>query len=538
MRLRVAGLVLLVPVAGCSPFTSDDRPVADPVVATSSPADPQTARPTRIDPSAWVPTQDEVARARALADGLSLEDLAGQLIIARHRSDEESLALVRDRHFAGDMVTGDRILDVTTDDPIAQVRDFNDELRAAGEARGVPTLIPIDQEGGLVARLRGPLTEFGSYMTAGAAITGDPSATSVVEAAAKASGQELRSAGFNAVFAPDADVTIGVADPIIGSRSAGDDPDVVAQAITASVRGYGDAGLISAVKHFPGHNVSTDSHVGLPVLASDRDRLRDHDMVPFRAAIDIDAPAIMTGHLDVPYFDPGVPASMSRTILTDGLRGGLGYEGLIISDSLGMGAVMQRYPGGSAAVEALKAGSDLALMPADNEAAHDAVVAALKSGDFDQEQARASATRVIAHAIHAEAQRSPYAAPGSQSEASTALSAAGITLVSCAPITPITSAVPQGSASAVAAFEQAAAERGFGTTSGPRLFLTGPDAKEGWGDIVVATDRPYRLAYSTAATRIALYGANREAMLALIDVLSGAADAPGQLPVDIGAAAC
>jgi beta-N-acetylhexosaminidase len=165
---------------------------------------------------------------------------------------------------------------------------------------------------------------------------------------------------------------------------------------------------ISAVEHFPGHNVSTDSHKDLPVLDSDRSRLRSHDLKPFEAAVADAAPGIMTGHLDVTAIDKGVPASMSRKVITTGLRKNLGFDGLVISDSLGMGAVMQRYPGGDSTVEAIKAGSDLALMPADNDQAYDAVLAALKSGEIPEQQARDSAARTMRDA-----------APGSPASTST-----------------------------------------------------------------------------------------------------------------------
>lgn len=526
LRSRLAALVALPLLLGAC--TTD---------ATDSREDQVASSPAPEERAIWWPTPEEERRARELADGLTLEQLAGQLLIVRHFSNDQSLALVRDQHFAGVMVTGDRILDITTNDPLSSVTAFNDQIRALGEQRGIPTLIPIDQEGGLVARLRAPLTEFPTHMSAGAAIAGDPGAAEVVEAAAKASGAELRAAGFNAAFAPVADVTIGPEDPIIGSRSAGSDPQVVAAAVAAVVRGYGEAGVLTSVKHFPGHNVDEDSHHGLPVLDSDVERLRSHDLVPFLDAIDLAAPAIMTGHLSVTALDPGVPASLSRAVITGELRERLGYDGLIISDSLGMGAVHNANPDGKAALEALKAGSDLALMPADNLAAYEAVLAALASGEYDEQQARDSAARVIAHALHVE-DSGVTAEAGSSIEASTALSAAAVTLATCDPIEPVDSVIPAGNAESVARFREAAAELGFGTGSGPVVRFIGYGGGGTTGDIVVATDTPYALARSSAPTKIALYGRNLGAMRALVAVLRGDAEAPGALPVDAGLPAC
>ena len=528
----VLAAMVVVGGAGWAFSMSDD----DPAPAAQPTAAARTASGDAERPTGWVPSKAERAKARSLAADLPLEDLAGQLIIARSFSNESSLALVRERHFAGVMVTGQQILDVTTDDPLDEVKAFNQQLQDAGGDRGYPVMVPIDQEGGLVARLTDPLTTFPTFMSAGAAIAGHgDDGAAAVTAATRASGAELRAAGYNTVFAPDGDITIGPADPIIGSRSAGSDPGIVARAVVAAVDGYSAAGMISAVKHFPGHNVSTDSHEGLPVLASDRDRLRTHDLLPFEAAIADSAPGIMTGHLDVPVIDQGVPASLSRKVVTTGLRENLGFDGLVISDSLGMGAVMQRYPGGDPTVEAIKAGSDLALMPADNEQAYDAVLAALRSGEIPEQQARDSAARTIAYLLHAEASPELPGDPGSHAEESQALSARAATVVAhpC-PVPSITAVVPTGSADAVAAFRVAAQEAGLPLGSGTRVALLGPGVQAASADVVVSTDTPYGLARSSAPTKVALYGRDVPAMRALVAVLTGDARAQGALPVDVG----
>lgn len=531
--LLLAAAVAALAVGGASAVVATTGG-SDPV--TTSPSAVPSSTPTPDGPPPWGPSDDEIAAAQRTAADLTLEELAGQLIVARHFDEQSSLDLVRDLHFAGVMVTGDRILDVTSADPLSSVTAFNDELAAAGEERGVPVMIPIDQEGGLVARLRDPLTVFPTAMTAGAAITGDPEAgAEAVTAAARASGAELRAAGFNAVFAPGGDTTIGPDDPIIGTRSPGSDPRVVAQAVTAAVDGYSEAGIISAAKHFPGHNVDVDSHQGLPVLDSDPDRLADHDLVPFEAAVADSAPAIMTGHIDVPALDPGVPASLSRKAVTGELRERMGFDGLVVSDSLGMGAVMNDYPGGEAAVAAIEAGSDLALMPADNRAAYDAMLAALESGELPEAQARASAARTIAWLTHVEASPLPDdGAPGSHEEEAEALSAAAVTMVAqpCDDTEPPTSFVPYGSPGVVAAFTEAAQDAGVGIGSGPSVVLLGYGSSGGTGDVVVSTDRPFALNTSQAATKIALYGDGVPAMRALVAVLTGEAEARGAMPVD------
>ncbi|MGJ9421921.1 glycoside hydrolase family 3 protein [Aeromicrobium sp. CF3.5] len=529
--ILAASAVAVLAVGGASAVVATSGSSTEPAAApaTSSASAPEA-------PAAWGPTDAEIDAAEKSAADLTLEELAGQLIVARHFDDESSLALVRDQHFAGVMVTGDRILDIASEDPLSSVTSFNDELEALGEQRDVPVMVPIDQEGGLVARLKEPLTPFPTAMSSGAAITGDPEAgAAAVTAATRASGAELRAAGFNVVFAPGGDTTIGPDDPIIGTRSPGSDPEVVAQSVTAAVDGYSEAGIISAVKHFPGHNVDVDSHEGLPVLESDRARLSEHDLVPFEAAIADSAPGIMTGHIDVPAIDPGVPASMSRPAITGELRDRMGYDGLIVSDSLGMGAVMNSYPGGEAAVQAIKAGSDIALMPADNLEAYDAMLKALKSGDLPEEQARASAARTIAWLSHVEASPVPEdGEPGSHVEEAEALSAAAVTMVAepCEPVDAPTSFVPYGSPDVVAAFTRAAEDAGVGIGSGPSVILLGYGSSGATGDIVVSTDRPFALNTSQAATKIALFGEGEPAMRALVDVLTGKAEPGGEMPVE------
>ncbi len=532
-RRNVAAMVSVILIGGLAIWWLGRGDAADPSETASPKPAVTTTAPVSKQPEGWVPTPAERKTAKTLADALSLEDLAGQLIIARHRSDEASLALVRDKHFAGVMVTSPQILDVATDDPLSKIKTFNGDLQDAADNRGYPVMVPIDQEGGLVTRLKQPMTPFPTFMSAGAAIAGDPTqgARAITEAT-RASGAELRAAGFNTVFAPDGDITIGAADPIIGSRSAGSDPAIVANAVVAAVTGYSQSGLISAVKHFPGHNVSADSHSSLPLLASNDKRLTEHDLVPFKVAIASAAPSIMTGHLNVSTLDPGVPASMSSKVVTGLLRKDLGYDGIIISDSLGMGAVMQRYPGGDATVQAIKAGSDLALMPADNDRAYAAVLAALKSGEIPEKQARASAARVIAYLLHGKAAPHLDGAPGSHEIESQALSAAAVTMVdrACGADKPVAGVRPSGSPEAVANFQVAAKDAGLPTGSGPSLAFVG--SRGAYADIVVSTDRPYALASSVAPTKIALYGSDVPAMRALVAVLQGKAEPRGKLPVD------
>ena len=255
-------------------------------------------------------------------------------------------------------------------------------------------MIGVDQEGGYVSHLRGVATDFPHFQSAGLAIEADARVgRRVTREAALTTGLELRGLGFTWVFAPVADVTIGAADPTIGARAPSEDPRVAAQAIGAAIKGYDDAGIVSTVKHFPGHGTATtDSHDTLPVVDSTLAEIEAHDLPPFEAAIAQQAPAVMMSHLDLTSIAPGVPASMAPEVY-DLLRDDLGFEGVAITDSLGMGAVGGRP---TPALQALEAGADLLLMPVDTAVTHQIVVDAIESGAVSRERVEEAAARVVA----------------------------------------------------------------------------------------------------------------------------------------------
>lgn len=263
------------------------------------------------------------------------------------------------------------------DEP-ADVAALLDRLRAAVPSGGVPPLFSIDQEGGAVSRLRRGTTPMPSAMALAA--TGDPGA---VEEAASITGAELRAVGFHQDFAPCADVNVNPANPVIGVRSFGSHPAAVGRYVAAYVRGLASAGVASTVKHFPGHgDTSGDSHLMLPVVTHDRLDLLYQDFPPFTAAIKAGADAVMTAHVFVPALDEsGAPATCSRAVLSDWLRGHLGFTGPVVTDALDMAGARARYGDEEVAVRALLAGADQLLMPADLPAAVAAVLRAVEADD-------------------------------------------------------------------------------------------------------------------------------------------------------------
>jgi beta-N-acetylhexosaminidase len=477
----------------------------------------------------WGPTRREIARARDLVSRLSLTEEAGQVIVARYAGTQPPTRLVNGLHLGGVIVFDENITGAD------QIRRSNHRLQesAARAGRRWPVFIGVDQEGGIVERVKDGVTPFPAFMSSGAA--DEPPLT---RRAAAAGGAQLASLGFTVDFAPDADVTSGREDPTIGSRSAGSRPQLVARQVNAAVDGFLSSGVLPVIKHFPGHgSVPADSHVELPVQHKSLARLKRSDLVPFKAGVAGGVPAIMVGHLDVRAVDPGVPSSLSRKVVTGLLRHRLGFDGLVVTDALNMGAVTDAYGVRRAAVRALNAGNDVLLMPPRPRAARDAIVDAVRDGRLSRARLDQAATRQVAVLLHQrELRRSVSHRPGRGDQASEQLSAAAVTVVDgpCRGRLVGRSVRVTGPDDAVARFEEAAHRAGVRTGRGPLVALVGYGGAPARAAVVVSLDTPYVLADSRAGVaEIALYGDTPGAMRALVDVLTGRARATGELPVHV-----
>ncbi len=365
--------------------STTDPGATEPTEPTEPSTDPDT-------PTSWGPTEGELAQAREVVAEWGPDRLAGQVIVGRYDGVDPAVParLVRDLHLAGVAVTSGNVTDA---DQVRATTAAVEQAHAA-DGRDWPAVIGVDEEGGTVSHLRGVATEFPAFATAGAAIaSAGKEGEQVVAEAARTTGLELRDFGFTWVFAPVADVTIGDADPTIGSRSPSSDPELASRAVAAAVRGYDEAGLVSTTKHFPGHgSVTADSHLTLPVLRSGLAQLRERDLRPFEAAVEAGAPSMMMAHLDVQALQPGLPSSQAPDVY-DYLADEIGFEGVTITDSLGMGAALSRdFP----AVRALQAGADLLLMPVDTVETHALIVRAIRSGEVPRERAEEAAAKVVA----------------------------------------------------------------------------------------------------------------------------------------------
>lgn len=274
---------------------------------------------------------------------------------------------------------------------LAQLRGLTDAIRAARPG----AVVSLDEEAGDVTRLH---VHDGSPEP-GNGVLGridDEEATFV---SARAVGLELLAVGCTLDFAPTADTNTNPDNPVIGARSFGPDPALVARHTAAWVRGLQSTGVGAAAKHFPGHgDTATDSHLGLPVVDLDLDTLRRRELVPFVAAIDAGAVAVMTSHILLPQLDPNAPATLSRRILPGLLREELGFEGVIVSDALDMAGASGEIGIPTAAVRSLDAGADLLCLGPESDAYVDevleAIVGAVQRGELAAERLQDAARRV------------------------------------------------------------------------------------------------------------------------------------------------
>ncbi|SPL95093.1 Beta-hexosaminidase [[Actinomadura] parvosata subsp. kistnae] len=259
------------------------------------------------------------------------------------------------------------------------------------------TVIAIDEEGGTVTRLE---VMAGSSFPGNRAL-GVVDDVDLTEQVGRQIGKMLADLDITLDYAPSADVNANPANPVIGVRSFGPEPALVARHTAAYVRGVQGAGVAACAKHFPGHgDTVTDSHLALPTVHASRDLLAERDLPPFRAAIDAGVRSIMSGHLLVPALDPSMPATLSRTVLTELLRGELGFDGMLVTDAIEMRAVAAMFSPGEIAVRALAAGVDAVCVGLTSEDGlrelRDTVVAAVRDGRLPEERLAEAAARVRA----------------------------------------------------------------------------------------------------------------------------------------------
>lgn len=329
-----------------------------------------------------------------LIENMTLKEKVGQLFQIGFSGTEvtENLKDMIENYHVGGIIYFSR--NIKSPEQTARLSNEIQEL-AVESKPGLPLIISADQEGGTVTRLNGG-THFPGNMVLGAA--GD---SSLAEKAGKAVALELKNVGINMNLAPVLDVNNNPDNPVIGVRSFGEDPELVARLGSSYSRGLQGEGVISCGKHFPGHgDTDADSHLNLPVIDHNRDRLDEIELLPFCKAIDEGIDSIMTAHISFPTIEPeaNLPATLSRNVLTGLLREELGYEGLIITDCMEMNAIADTYGTVEGAVRTVLAGSDTVLISHSYEKQKKAIemmLLAVKSGRISEKRIDGSVKRIL-----------------------------------------------------------------------------------------------------------------------------------------------
>jgi beta-N-acetylhexosaminidase len=252
----------------------------------------------------------------------------------------------------------------------------------------------VDEEGGRVTRMPDELEKLPTPGSIGA--TNDSEYSFEIGSIL---GEELKQFGFNVDFAPVLDINSNPKNPVIGDRSFGSSPGIVSRLGIQTMKGIQSQGIISVVKHFPGHgDTSTDSHLDLPRVDNDQKRLESFELIPFTEAVKENADAVMVAHILLPKIDPENPASFSKTIISGILRENMKYDGVIITDDMTMGAIVNNFDIGKAAVKSVNAGSDIVLVchtREKEEAVIEAITNAAKSGNISEDRVNDSVYRIL-----------------------------------------------------------------------------------------------------------------------------------------------
>ncbi len=395
--------VLAVQCATYQNLMALSNPV-DPTVPTETkPVEPETTAPKETEPKVEEPT-DPIDpyrnHAKTILADMSLEEKIWQLFIA----DIDQLTGVNHT-----TASGDTTKNAIEEKPVGGVIYFTDNLKDRSQTEdmirnlqsyaGIELFIGVDEEGGTqqndgVTRLGGrsdfDVTDFGLMYDVGN--------TDEAYKVGKTLGMQLQALGFNLDFAPVADVWTNPENQVIGKRAFSKEPDNAANMVRNCVRGFEEANLLCTLKHFPGHgDTKADSHKGSVSSEKTLEELRKCELIPFRAGIDAGAPLVMMGHITLPNVAGAeeVPATFSKAIVTDLLRNEMGFQGLVVTDAMNMGAIIDHYDPDEAAVLAIQAGVDLILMPADLDQAFQGIRKAVENGDLSEERIDESVLRIL-----------------------------------------------------------------------------------------------------------------------------------------------
>ncbi|ASV70227.1 beta-N-acetylhexosaminidase [Cytobacillus kochii] len=341
-------------------------------------------------PQVEKPNQQGNQSISAVVSKMSLEDKIGQMILAGVSGttmDANANKLISQFHVGG-IIFYKYNFETPT-----QVIQLVNQLKV-GNSSSLPLLLGADQEGGRVTRLPGGLVNFPPNKQIGQ--VNNPEFSYKVGTLL---GHELKEFGLNLDFAPVLDINSNPNNPVIGDRSFGNNAEVVSKLGIQTMKGIQSQNVITTIKHFPGHgDTSVDSHLDLPIVNKSLKELKELELIPFERAINNGSDVVMVAHILLPQLDKTNPSSMSKSVMTDLLRKQLGFTGVIITDDMTMGAITEHYDIGKAAVESVKAGSDIILVGHDyNNVVKiiSSLKAAVQNGEISEQRLNESVERII-----------------------------------------------------------------------------------------------------------------------------------------------
>lgn len=324
----------------------------------------------------WTEQNKNKRMAADMLEGMSLDEKIGQMVIAGipgTSMDDQSKSLIRDDKVGGFIFYKNNF------DTIEQSQQLINDLKAENKQNRLPLFLSTDEEGGDVSRLPGDLKIIPNNDEIGLS---DASFSFDIGTLL---GKELQAFGLNLNYAPVMDVNSNSKNTVIGNRSFGNDPELVSKLGTQMMKGMQSKNIVPVVKHFPGHgDTAVDSHFELPTVNKSLKELMDLELIPFKEAIDKGADTVMVAHILLPELETKYPSSMSKEVITDLLRKKLKFKGVIMTDDMTMDAIADHYGIGEAALQSVKAGSDIVLVAFDYDKAVSAI-SAIKSGVNDGE---------------------------------------------------------------------------------------------------------------------------------------------------------
>lgn len=394
---KVPALALVVLLTACS---NSNLTPANPSTSNQviqSPTEP----PKNTEPAS-------VSEAETLLNGMTLEEKIGQLFIIRPESLQPGLTSqqVHDANKYGATALGSHMAEELRGYYVGGIVLFSKNIVTPGQLTSfiltmqqqseIPLFVSVDEEGGSVSRIANSqnfdVPKYSNMQDIG--LTGDSSEAKKVGTTI---GAYLKQYGFNLNFAPVCDVNTNPNNIVIGSRSFGSDPDLVAEMVTAEVSGLHEAGVMSCVKHYPGHgDTKGDTHEGFVSIEKTWDQLKQCELIPFMKAIAKPIDMVMVSHITAPNISSdNLPSSLSYEMVQEKLRGDLGFKGVIITDSMAMGAISKEYSSADSAVKAISAGIDIILMPENFTQAYDGILSAVKGGVISEKRIDESVLRIL-----------------------------------------------------------------------------------------------------------------------------------------------